>query len=418
VVGTPLWSASAGIPVPRTHAGPVLEGPGSSVKGALYHVLGGDFYVQDTVTSAGKTTSTTAVFGTFLCRGCSATGMLTYIGYPPGFDDSESSAMIGVHRIDVGESVMLLPSATITTEYRAPPSSKSVPQMIRVTLPTTNGVPGVWMLGLIEENVDAGFENTIYPSEAGNESASGNVGGGRGLRGVFRDGVQNLRATLERQTAGVSYSTAHPELTLARWRYVRPLLPNNTAGVPVTVSRYLPTIVEANARRVCVPLTIRVGVDETTFANRASNEEIYRRDPVDCVVAGSVTHDADVNMGLFGPGGMCSGSQQLNWPTGRKITDTSIVNIDDDAGYVTNLRYFSRWFWAMYGTSPMDAPHFFDQNRPATTAIPGGPDIAVVLSGSRLPGGRARGEVLKGVPNCSPVGGTVAQCNIAFDLTG
>ena len=362
VVGTAMWSASAGFSIPRVHAGPVLGGPPNGIRVTLYRVVGGDFYLHDSVEVGGTTGTnaipTTGVWGTYgcsrtgfptasvssECRGNrTAVGWLTYYGYPPG----ESSGMIGVHRVSCSAArVELLSSSTVVSEYGfAGLTSTTVSSMARVTLSTA-----VWMVGLLEEDPEVGFESTVYPSDTGANSSG--IGGGRGLRGVWSSGagvpgVESVGTTTNGFSVRVvrrgGVGTVVVGTTLSRWRYVV-----STPAVRQWVSPALAGVFQ----RTCVPLTIRIGIDETTFGARAADNEIYRRDPIDCVVAGSLVADTDVNQGLFGPGGVCEGQQQLDWPSGLSASSggssgsssssssgsSSARNIDNDAGYVTNIR--------------------------------------------------------------------------------
>lgn len=224
--------------------------------------------------------------------------------------------------------------------------------MLRVTL-----AEPVWMLGMLEEAWNSGFESTTYSSDP--NSSTGTVGLGRGLRGVWRgslpggdsrtsddvaSGARNLIAKLRHRaatTGGGDASTVTSGLSLARWRYA-PTDDTNTASDYTTrVNTRLPVSLSAVTRRTCVPLTTRKPVDETTFNELATNFEIYRRDPIDCIIAGDAIANFDVNNGLFGNGGVCHGSQQLNWPSGVSASAPSeddAINIDNDAGFVSNLR--------------------------------------------------------------------------------
>jgi hypothetical protein len=136
-------------------------------------------------------------------------------------------------------------------------------------------------------------------------------------------------------------------------------------------------------RRACVPLTLRIVVNETSLASQVSTQLIYRRSPVDCVMLGSQQESMLLPSiaALFDSGGICDGAtgSRLTWPgpPGPSVLDDS------------NMRYYSEWYRLM---------------QPALMLYGPGAADTLEYDGTTL---------ASGIPNC----GAGVGCSVCVDET-
>jgi len=395
-----LWSggASFGMPVPRVHMGPTVSSMAPSQLGRLYSVTGADFFVLGVSNASHE--AATAPFGAFTCNGTSLShpagvnAAVTPCTFPAGSQlvyhgpDAENDV---VSAIDLTTGVMLTRAQIAEyTQFRH--TFAVTPQMMRVDVSAS-------VLGVLEEEFDIGFESTVFSDD--NVTTGHNIGRGRGLRGVFQGPAQT---SLKAWVYSVEHQSARlVTLVLARWRY----------DPTVSTAVVLGPVAARNARRTCVPITLRQPVKKSTFADLATSLEIVRRDPVDCLVAGTVAGDANVKR-LFVTPGKCSGSQGMQWPSG---VPNAAVGLNDDAAYVSTMRYFSQWFTILSGSTVTNAAIFYDPSQNAPSAI-NGVDLADVVSYTNLATPALAALYSQAYPNCQANGGSVDNCEVAVDVFG
>lgn len=344
-VGT-LFPITGGFLVPRVQAGPVLE-QNIPLVASAYLVTGIDLFIMDPNGPTALYTPDTTV---------SCSGELLYYGVV------DESTVTGVKSASItGCSVLTNVSIYESTLHKF----ASTPLIVRVNVSTA------LVIGLLSESTN-GFQTSFYSQGVTGDTSIGN---GRGLRGVLRKDGGPFQITYTNRTG--SYTTYG---TTAGWVY-DPLYYRR-----VVVS----SDVVRTQKRACVPIAMRQVVDYNTMPAQANVLNIFRRDPVDCVVAGAVSGDPEVQNVIYGQDGLCYGDQLLQWPS---------LEVSNNVAKVTNLNYFSWWTWAMPG---LPAPIFFDYNAPTTTDVNG----LGVVGGVRP---------INAVPNC---GDDTAACVLAYDLVG
>lgn len=395
--GMSSGAASAGLAVPRVHSGPVYQAVEPGHTGTLFEVTGADFFV---------TNGGTLPFGSVVCNETADSDCVFPSGTVLHYYGSRTADDI-IDTADVTNGTARLLTRTEVQSYEQRQHSFAVlPQMVRLTL----GSP-IDVLGVLEEEFanghnDAGFGSTVLADT--NASTGVPLGRGRGLRGVFRG--PNGSLTIEISVYDVkTQSRITVELTPTRWLY------NPVSNTTVVMGRET----SRHARRTCVPLTMRIPVSKSTFEQKAVEDEIYRRDPVDCIVAGSVASDNNVDL-LFEQGGICSGTQQLTWPSGNLMgTNAFPADAGTDIMYNTNLRYYSQWFKVMSSSTTSSAAMMYNPTITADTASVHGINIGSLLGGfSTSLGGAQAGTaaLLEYIPNCEA--SDTDNCVLAFDLTG
>jgi hypothetical protein len=338
------FPVTGGFLVPRTSAGPVVEMDVGTVA-RTYPVSGIElFAVTDrTVPHAHYKTGSVACTGTFFYYGTSGSSVVRLLN-------------TSVTACSIVSDV----SAYETDAHKFP----AKPLVVRVLFSAV-------VLGLLTEDWGKGFGTFTY-----SQGTSGNTttGRGRGLRGVLRTDGGPFRMSLINETTVTATGTT------AQWLY------NNTENVTAVV----PASLMRTHRRACVPVTLRQTVSLSTMDEQASVLNIYRRDPVDCIVAGAMTGDPAVSKGLFAPGGACYGTQGLAWPSTAGDQTNNVAK-------VSNLNYFSWWSWAMQA-----ALIFYNTDGATTTVLNNAPVFS-------------SGRPVTAVPNC---GTQTADCTLAYDLVG
>jgi len=351
------YAVTGGILVPRTHAGPVFEMLTASVQ-QVYNVSGIELFVM-----SADPPQTTAKVGQYTNVTCS--GVLQYYG------SSDGSSAVQLLNTTATCTSLVDPTLFESSAHKFP----APPLIVRVEF----GTP-VWMLGLLAEDWNAdGYVTGVY-----NEGVTGNtsIGRGRGLRGVLRDA---FGGSFVLNVGNLTHTALSTFGTRARWVY-------DSANQSVVVPRNM----MRTHTRACVPVALRKVVTESTLSDQAGALTIIRRNPVDCVVAGSVSNDAYVTNVLFGNGGQCAGGQGLEWPSTAAGPST-------DAYQASSLRYFSWWSWVV-DNGP--APIFYDTSGQTSYAVNGATLSANLLASSRPPAA---------VPNC---GVETSACELAYDLAG
>jgi hypothetical protein len=254
--------ASFGVPIPRTHTGPVLPSISTYEIQNTYSVTGATFFVMN---QNGSTAPWQAgVPNTTLSAG----NKLVYFN-------------------GTGLQILSLDGANVTI---SPPMDgiRVTPLMVTVSFTPVN------ILGLLQTEFATGFQSVLFSDD--NTTSGANLGRGTGIRGVF----------FGPNRGPVSLVSNGTTLDLYEWHY----------DTVATVSLITPAVAK-QMRRTCVPLTIRIEASESSLDDLTTNLEIRRLDPVDCQIAGTIVGDLDV-VALFTDGGMCSGAQSFSW------TDSSV----------------------------------------------------------------------------------------------
>lgn len=311
---------TGGFFVPRTNAGPVFEMLSSDVL-PVYDVSGMDVFAsRNGITVQFKDYKAVNCFGTFYYYG----------GSPIMLRNTSVTSCSIVSNISAYET----PKHTFPTK----------PLIVRVTFAAR-------VVGFLTEGT--GFDADIYTQGVTGDTINGK---GRGLRGALRleDGpfVINLSN---------NYTTVTVDTSPAGWIFGDSTSEVASPGVMRTL------------RRVCVPITVRQTVNINTLDTQTEQLDIIRTDPVDCIVAGSNENNDYVNNVLYSNGGICSGTQQLEWPGGN-----------NNVAKLSTLHTFSWWNWVM-SESEYPAPIFYNPSLPGS------------------------------VPNC---GTNTANCELAYDIIG
>jgi hypothetical protein len=181
------------------------------------------------------------------------------------------------------------------------------------------------------------------------------------------------------------------------------------------------------ARRTCVPLTVRRVVTAESLKNDAQQYVVRRTDPVNCATMSADSKSIDSS--IFKSGGCCYDDQSLAWPNSEPTLMSPINHGQDinaqcqnrrDVGLVSNLRSYSRWFWALsWGSESADGrilmmdPSVMAQQTTGTGITN---DVRTQLQESPSWIG-AGPPPLGSLPSCSS-SSEVASCRIAIDQTG
>ena len=239
---------------------------------------------------------------------------------------------------------------------------------------------------------------------------------------------------LQPTTTGASYTAPRnfqmvfrgPDFDLAGPQYV----PNvgRTAQSSLLVSTIIPGASQASiyytryVRRTCVPLTLRRVVTAQSLETDSQQYIVRRTDPVNCATMGADPND--VNKAMFGEGGCCSSDQQLEWPSttvNQQPQDHGAdINLQcknrQDVGLVTNLRTFSRWFWALSWGSVGDGRILMMDSSVTTPQLDiGSTNIADLLAIS--PAWTHEAPPVGSLPTCG-ASSEMSSCRIAIDQTG
>ncbi len=175
-------------------------------------------------------------------------------------------------------------------------------------------------------------------------------------------------------------------------------------------------------RRTCVPLTLRRVVTAQSLESDAEQYIVRRTDPVNCATMGADPNN--VNKAMFGKDGCCSSDQQLEWPSPSVNQEPPDYGADinlqcknrQDAGLVTNLRTYSRWFWALsWGTIGDGRILMMDSSVTTPQLDLGTSSISDLLSIS--PAWTNQPPPVGSLPTCGS-SSDVSSCRIAIDQTG
>lgn len=199
----------------------------------------------------------------------------------------------------------------------------------------------------------------------------------------------------------------------------------------------------ATRARSCVPLTIRQRVVASDLGDLTRADTVRREDPVDCAVLSS--DGTNVDAAVFSPGNCCDESGgDLSWPTSTgsavpaPFSETADLKSQcaarTDVGLYSNMRTFSRWFWALsWSAAPERQGEVLMMSASADTTVTtigppvmsggggGGPvdgvndDVSVDATTPVLSQGID--AALGTLPTCT-LAGDPASCAIALDVTG
>lgn len=283
-----------------------------------------------------------------------------------------------------------------TTAYH---TFRTRPLMVRVSFDNP-----IYVLGQLDETPSSSGFNTVTASTALGLRATlkgrNIVGNGQVSPSENENEGNEIRITIHYDflnTSAVNTSAVFRGV-LASWRFDDTASPLSSSGTRNGSAVIISGSVANHYRRTCVPLTIRDQLNSSDFDSAVETGLVYRRSPVDCVVANSIANSPELNEGIFGPGGLCSGTQNLEYPTAPGGDATN------NAGLVTNLKWFSRW--AQWSSIPWVA--MSDTSLP-TSSLYNSIDLQYRLDNAR----RMSAPPASDVPNCQ---GSI-NCVIAYDRT-
>lgn len=158
---------------------------------------------------------------------------------------------------------------------------------------------------------------------------------------------------------GANLSPSQYRLVLRHTDLNNPVISFSQNGTTVEVTDYTINLADQNATttialtgrtRTCVPLTVRQVVSAATLEQDAKDYVVRRESPVNCADLSASAMQIDSS--ILADDGCCGSDQQLTWPpTTAPPTASSDINAQcrakRNAGEYSNLRTFSRWYWAM-----------------------------------------------------------------------
>lgn len=403
-VGT-FGGGSGGYLVPNQHAGPTVD-MHPATTGRAYAIEEVFFFVNSpTFVGCAQTAINHSTIN----------GILQYDGIL--FDETESTDPVAATHTQDLDTLIEAGHATLTcldpfeVAAKFPNSDWSAsnqgPPMIKLTFQDQPD-PSNSSLDASDGNVSSPY---VIGSPVLSEQRGGSYIAPRGFQMVFRGPNFELSGpTL------VPDSDNDDEYPL--------ILATIQADVDTSYPVILPT---TRPRRTCVPLTIRRVVTSSTLESDASQYVVRRTDPVNCATMGS--DPENINSVMFGQDGCCSSDQQLEWPSSSALPENNPgldINAQcqkrTDVGLVSNLRTFSRWFWALsWGDSADGRILMMDPSvtTPLTTLRQTGRErsnIADLLASTSSWIGTSPPPV-GSLPTCDS-SSSPSKCRIAIDETG
>lgn len=350
VVGT-VFPITGGFFVPRVGAGPVNEMETGNIV-SVYDVEGINVYVvSDDVNpiTVVYENNTVSCSGTFFYYGIDAT-----------------SSIVRLLNVSINSCAVITNVSAFETQSHTFPVQ---PLMVTV------GFDTVKVVGMLSTDIESatgdGLGTATYSQGTTGDTL---IGRGRGLRGVLRGSTINDMFQVTYSNTSAVYTGG---VTIAEWIYT----PGNNQSAVLTKD------MARTHARACVPLNYRQVVTVDTLDTQTKAFNIIRRDPVDCVLAGAMEGNAEVVGEIYGPGGICSGTQELEWPS------------TDSTNNVATVSTLASSWWTNVLTNGA-APIFFDNSLPSPATVN---SQAVV------------GRDVTTIPNC---GINTANCILAYDVIG